>query len=129
MEGKSIAIKILIVDDEELILELMAEALTGEGYECFVASSVEAAVQTIRATPGIVLIITDLKMPGGNGFDLIETVQTQCGQKLKFIIMSGHADLSNNDRDVGAAALPFLAKPVSIESLLDKVRSVLEAKQ
>ena len=45
------SIKILIVDDEEMILEEMAEILTDEGYECFVASSVEDAVEIISVPP------------------------------------------------------------------------------
>ncbi len=60
----AISIKILIVDDEEFILEETLEALTDEGYECFRASNVEAAVEMIQITPGIALILSDLNMPG-----------------------------------------------------------------
>ena len=125
---KTIAIKILIVDDEEMILDLMAEALTDEGYECFVASNVEAAVKVVKSTPGIELIITDLKMPGKTGADLIKTVQAQCEQKVKFIVMSGHASPNVKGNDIDIGAYPFLTKPLGIENLIEKVRSVLEEK-
>jgi len=49
--------KILIVDDEEIILEETSEALTDEGYECCVASNVEAAVEIVKTTPGIILTL------------------------------------------------------------------------
>ncbi|MDG2156352.1 MAG: response regulator, partial [Gammaproteobacteria bacterium] len=53
-----------MVDDEEMILELMSEALTEEGYQCLTASNVDTALGVVKTTPGIALIITDLKMPG-----------------------------------------------------------------
>jgi CheY-like chemotaxis protein len=42
----------------------VAETLTDEGYECFVARNVDAAVEIVKITPEIILILTDLKMPG-----------------------------------------------------------------
>jgi DNA-binding response OmpR family regulator len=50
---KTISIKILIADDEDIILEETAETLTDEGYECFVANNVGAAVEIVKTTPGI----------------------------------------------------------------------------
>ena len=84
--SKTISAKILIVDDEEMILELMAETITDTGYECFVANNVDAAVEVVKTTPGIVLIVTDLKMPGKTGADLIKIVETECEQEIKFMI-------------------------------------------
>ena len=104
----------------------MAEALTDEGYQCFIASNVEAALEIVKATIGIALIITDLKMPGKSGSDLIKAVQTAVGdQKPKFIVMSGHAGPEVNEWDIGIGSFPFLRKPLSIEGLIEKVRSVI----
>ena len=83
--------QILIVDDEEIILEETSETLTNEGYVCFTATNIAAAVEIIKNTPGIIIVITDMKMPEGTGADLIETVSSVLGQDKKFIIMSGHA--------------------------------------
>jgi CheY-like chemotaxis protein len=59
---KYISFKTLIVDDEEIILDEVSETLTDEGHECFVASSVKAAVEIVKTTPGIILILTDIRM-------------------------------------------------------------------
>lgn len=108
----------------------MAEALTDEGYQCFVASNVEAALAIVKATLGIALIITDLKMPGKSGSDLIKAVQAPGGdQKPKFIVMSGHAGPDINDRDIDIGSFSFLTKPISIEHLIERVRSVLEVSE
>ena len=127
--SKTISAKILIVDDEEMILELMAETITDTGYECFVANNVDAAVEIVKATPGIVLIITDLKMPGKTGADLIKIVEAECEQEIKFIVMSGHGSPRIEENGVDIASYPFLRKPLGIESLIEKISSVLEAKE
>ena len=121
-------IRILIVDDEDSILEEAAEALTDEGFECLVANSVAAAVEIVKTTPGIVLILTDLKMPGQSGVDLINTVKIKLGGKMKFIVMSGHADLNIEDNGIDITSYPFLTKPLDIDHLVATVASVLTAK-
>ena len=123
------SIKILVVDDEEMILELMAETITETGYECFVAKNVDAAVEIVKATPEIVLIITDLKMPGKTGADLIKIVEAELKQEMKFIVMSGHGSPRIEENGVDIASYPFLRKPLGIESLIEKISSVLEAKE
>ena len=113
-----------------MILELMSEALTEEGYQCLTASNVDTALACFKTTPGIALIITDLKMPGKSGSDLIKAVQTAGGDQIpKFIVMSGHAGPSIKNGDIDLGLFPFLTKPLGIESLIEKVRVVLETSE
>jgi DNA-binding NtrC family response regulator len=123
---KTISIKILIVDDEEAILEEASEALTSEGYECFVARGVVDAIEIVKTTPGIILILADLRMPGGTGADLIMIVQAQYEQEIKFIVMSGHASPKVEGNGIDIASYPFVRKPLDIECLIEIVASVLE---
>jgi|TARA_B110000908_G_C10249623_1_gene451088 DNA-binding NtrC family response regulator len=125
----TISIKVLIVDDEEIILEEASEALTDQGYECFVASGVKAAVEVIETTPGIRLILTDLRMPRESGADLIKMVEEKFGQDIKFIVMSGHASPSIETDDIDLELYPFLRKPLDIDNLIGMVYSVLGNKE
>jgi DNA-binding NtrC family response regulator len=125
----TISIKVLIVDDEEIILEEASETLTVEGYECFVASGVKAAVEVIETTPGISLILTDLRMPRESGADLIKMVEEKFGQDIKFIVMSGHASPSIETDGINLELYPFLRKPLDIDDLIEMVNSVLEDKE
>ena len=121
------SIKILVVDDEEIIVEEALETLTDEGYQCFGASGVDAAVELVSTAVGIDLIITDLKMPKKTGADLIKTVETKWGQQIKFIVMSGHASPGVESNGIDIASYPFLKKPLDIGDLVDTVACVLEA--
>jgi DNA-binding NtrC family response regulator len=118
-----------LVDDDEVILEEASETLTDEGYECFVASGVKAAVEVIETTPGISLILTDWRMPGKSGADLIKMVEEKFGQDIKFIVMSGHASPSIETDDIDLELYPFLRKPLDINNLIEMVNSVLETKE
>jgi DNA-binding NtrC family response regulator len=126
---RAILTKILIVDDEEIILEEVSETLTDVGYDCLVASNVEAALNIVKTTPEITLILTDLKMPGLTGADLIKTLETKPRQTIKFIVMSGHARPGVEKNGIDLALYPFLKKPLDVEYLLEIVSLVLEAKQ
>jgi YesN/AraC family two-component response regulator len=81
----------------------------------------------INTTPGITLILTDLRMPGGTGADLIKIVETTMEQKIKFIVMSGHAYPTIEKNGIDLSFYPFLKKPLHIETLLEKVKLVLGA--
>jgi len=116
----------LIVDDEEIILEEVSETLTDEGYDCFVANSVGAAVEIVKTTPGIILILTDFKMPGETGADLIKIIETKFEQNIKFIVMSGHANPGVEKNGIDLALYPFLRKPLDIENLIVMVAAVLK---
>jgi DNA-binding NtrC family response regulator len=131
IEGReAMTVKILIVDDEEFILDEASETLTDEGYDCFVAGAVGAAVEIVKTTPGISLILTDLKLRGETGTDLIRIIEAEYEQNIKFIVMSGHASPSSKaDGDgIDMASYPFLRKPLDIEMLIEMVDSVLEGK-
>jgi DNA-binding NtrC family response regulator len=117
--------QILIVDDEEIILEETSETLTNEGYVCFTATSIAAAVEIIKNTPGIIIVITDMKMPEGTGADLIETVSSVLGQDKKFIIMSGHAMPEVVSNGIDLSLYPFFKKPLNVNNLIDKIETMV----
>ena len=117
--------KVLLVDDEEGILEEATEALTEEGYECFPANNVDDALAILRDDPGIALVVTDLKMPGKTGGDLIKEARATFDRDIKFIIMSGHGSPTVKTNGVDIDELPFLRKPLDIDEFLEVVEKVV----
>jgi DNA-binding NtrC family response regulator len=111
-----------------MILEETSEALTDEGYECFIAGDVKSAVEIVKTTPGIRLILTDLKMPKETGADLIKIIEKKFEKNIKFIVMSGHGSPRIEDNGINIGSYPFLRKPLEIENLLKQVHSVFETK-
>lgn len=116
--------KVLVIDDEEGILEEAAEALTEEGYECFPANNVDDALAILRDDPGIMLVVTDLKMPGKTGGDLIKETRAAFGRDIQFIVMSGHGSPTVETNGVDIDDFPFLRKPLDIGEFLEVVGRV-----
>jgi DNA-binding NtrC family response regulator len=118
-------IKMLIVDDEPFILEEASEALEFEGYDPLTASNVTDALKIVRDNPDIALILTDLKMPGQSGLDLVEILKQEFNNKLCFIVMSGHGS-SDVEDSVIEQGFAFIRKPLDIDELTDIIKLRLE---
>ena len=117
-------IKILLVDDEELIRDEASETLVDEGYQCLTASNVDNALTIIRNNHDISLIVTDLKMPRKSGVDLIKIVENEFGKTFKFVVMSGHGSALVDEIDIDLNAYSFLKKPLDIDKLIETVSLV-----
>ncbi len=125
MPGNAKTDKILFVDDEPFIAEEASEALNDEGYHCIAVHSVDAAMEALNDNPDVAVIVTDKKMPGKTGVDLIEAVRAGVFPQMKFIVMSGHGNELDGLFRVGAKEYSFLRKPVNISELIETVKKVL----
>jgi PAS domain S-box-containing protein len=116
--------RVLLVDDEEFILETAREALFDAGYRVFTAERGEAALDRVEDDE-IDIVVTDLRMPEMDGFDLIRTLRAR-HPNLPIVAASGVAD-GRTDEALEAGANAFLAKPFSAETLQSTLYEALHA--
>lgn len=123
--------RILVVDDEELIRETVALALTEEGYQVVTAMDGQQAIDLIcppRSTQtqleNINLVIVDLMLPGVNGLDICRLMRHQ-NLDIPILILSAKG--SEMDRVVGleVGADDYLAKPFGMRELIARCRALL----
>jgi CheY-like chemotaxis protein len=112
--------RILVVDDEEAILYVFERYLSVAGYRVSVANNGRDAVRIAEAGP-VDLLITDFRMPGMNGVEVIHALRNlQPG--LPALVISGNP--------IEAGTMPpgvrFLSKPVSMSDLLNIIPSLME---
>jgi len=118
--------RVLIVDDEEFILETAREALRDAGYRPLTATGAEEALRVIEESDRSVdVVVTDLRMPDVDGFDLIRTLRAR-SPNLPIVAASGVAD-GRTDEALEAGAQAFLAKPFSAETLENTLHEALHA--
>ena len=110
---------ILVVEDESGIRELIRKILQRERYRVLEAGSAEEAL-TVAQGQGIDLLITDVMLPGIRGPELARRMQ-QTAPRLKTLFISGY---TGEERVLPGAR--FLAKPFTLQVLLEKVREALE---
>jgi DNA-binding response OmpR family regulator len=113
--------KILVIDDNSDLLDLLKEALTGEGYEVECASHVDNIYESVRQS-GAGLVIIDYILEGINGGELCHQLKINPRTKhLPVIMISGYPRVLESLGNYGADR--FLAKPFDLEELLSVVNS------
>jgi two-component system CheB/CheR fusion protein len=110
----------LIVDDHEDTAELMELMLGRWGFDATRAGSVESAREKIAAQCPDVLL-TDLRLPDGSGFDVFEAFRAACSAPVA-IAITGSVESDDRERTTRAGFAAYLVKPVSMQTL----REVLE---
>lgn len=127
---------LLVVDDETDIAEELCEFLSDEGYRTILCSSLtqaRAKIHDIHARGGVIdLVISDLRMPGGSGVDLI-AVARDLNMDAPFILVTGHGDIVNDAAQTSGLAASgaalVLKKPVEIDRLLEEIARLLGTAQ
>ena len=113
--------KILVIDDDLLLLRTISRMLAADGHEVLTASEGTRAM-TIFHRDNPDLVITDIVMPGQEGLETILTLRRD-DTPLKIIAMSGSdAELLDVARLIGADAV--IEKPFRAEELLDRIRAL-----
>ena len=115
--------KVLVVDDERQIRDLLGEFLEREGYEVFLASAGEEAIELAeRKIPHAILL--DVKMPGIDGIEVCKRLKAESRtQFIPVIMITGYVD----DKMVAieSGADDFVNKPIDLVELAVRVKSIL----
>jgi two-component system, cell cycle sensor histidine kinase and response regulator CckA len=118
---------ILAVEDEESLLNLVAEILRDAGYNVIPAHGPKEAQRVLlEHRDGIHLLLTDVVMPGMSGRALADQV-TRERPGIRVLYMSGYTDNAIVHHGVLDAGVTFLQKPFTPDALIKKVREVLDA--
>jgi CheY-like chemotaxis protein len=117
---------ILLVDDREDVRELTARTLHDLGYIILEAEDSASALKFFRdRNREIDLLITDVAMPGINGFELADLIRTyQNG--IKVLFMSGYTDPEKFSEKVLESGSAYLPKPFTPQALATQVRELLD---
>ncbi|NTV28795.1 MAG: response regulator [Candidatus Omnitrophica bacterium] len=118
--------KVLIADDEAVVLEMEAKRLRAEGFEVVeAADGVEAARQIISEQPDIVVM--DLTMPGKTGFEVIRELRaaTPAGKWVPVIIVSARGEMDDMRQGFDLQADHYIHKPCRAEDIVQAVRLMI----
>lgn len=120
--------KILIVDDEEDILELITFNLAREGYKVFTADNGEKALKIAKSEiPD--MIILDLMLPGIDGLEVARSLKSRDSTKsIPIIMLSAKGDESDIVSGLELGADDYVTKPFSPKILIARIRAVLRRK-
>ena len=116
--------KILIVDDEEALVDILVEIFARAGWESTGASDGKKALVLIDSfKPNVV--ISDINMPNLDGLAMLETIQKKC-LDTPVILLSGHRDTEKMKRAWAASVFDYIDKPFNEEALLQLANNAFE---
>jgi two-component system response regulator PilR (NtrC family) len=119
--------RILVVDDERSMRELLAIVLRREGYEVLLAESGRAAISTLEREP-VDLLISDIKMPDLSGVEVLRAAK-QIDRDILGIMITAFASTETAVEAMRLGACDYLSKPFDIDLLKMKVREKIENRQ
>jgi DNA-binding NtrC family response regulator len=118
--------RLLLVDDDPLLLEGLQGMLGGEGFQVTPAGSGEEAERLLRqATPPFELVLTDLVMPGKSGMDVLRTALER-NPSCTVLVLSGYGALKEATEAMDQGAYGMVSKPLQMESFKQTLRRIVE---
>ncbi|MDP5030248.1 MAG: sigma 54-interacting transcriptional regulator [Paraglaciecola sp.] len=121
---------VLLVDDDESLLRLMAIRLRGEGYAVTSAESGKDALRLLN-TQNVDVVLSDLRMPGLDGLSLFEEIMS-IGKDIPVILMTAHGTIQDAVEATQRGVFGFLTKPIDhdeLRALLNKAVSQTQTLQ
>ncbi len=120
--------KILIVDDEPDLLEIMSMRLQMEGFQTFTASSVSEALECLEKNAGIEVMVSDIRMPGENGIDLLGKLRDRDPKSPILFFLTGSLNLPIEEA-FSQGAEGIFRKPVQFTNLVNAIRAAVARAQ
>jgi two-component system OmpR family response regulator len=119
------AARLLVVDDEKTIRELLAGSLRFAGYDVVTAASgAEALRATASARPDLVLL--DVMMPDGDGFEVARRIRSSGGPDVPVIFLTARDEVTDRVAGFDIGADDYVTKPFSLDEVLARIRAVLK---
>jgi DNA-binding NtrC family response regulator len=112
--------KVLLVDDEEDFLEIMAERMHARDMEVTTCTSAEVALKKIKEE-NYDAIILDFMMPGMDGMHALKEIKSRSPES-QIILLTGHATIEKSVEAMKLGATDFLEKPADLEALEKKIK-------
>ncbi len=112
--------RVLLVDDEEEFVEMLAKRMKARGLTVDTAESGEEAIDKVERREFDVIVL-DLAMPGLDGMETFQQIST-INPDLQVIFLTGHGTIQTAFQAMKMGAADFLEKPANFQELLDKVR-------
>lgn len=124
---KSDGLQVIFIEDDELVRRASVQSLQLAGFDVVGFPSVEAAQPALAgAGPGV--IVSDIRLPGASGLELLQHCHEQLPD-VPVVLVTGHGDISMAVQAMRDGAYDFVEKPFAAERLIDTVRRALERRR
>jgi DNA-binding NtrC family response regulator len=118
--------KVLIVDDEQEFLSIMAERMQNRGMEVVTATSAAEALRKLEEE-SFDAVLLDLMMPEMGGIEALQVMRKK-QPEVQVIFITGHPSVSKGVEAMKLGAMDFLSKPVDLTELTEKIKQAKDSR-
>jgi two-component system response regulator AtoC len=118
--------RILVVEDEAYVRESLVAMLRAKGFDAEPAASAADAIALVARAP-VDLVLSDLRMPGGDGLELVRRLQAS-SPEIPIVILTGHGNIASAVECLKAGASDYVLKPADPEALEVSLQRALDAR-
>ncbi len=115
--------KVLVVEDDKIILEGLRYSLLGEGYEAVTACSVKDAVEILEKDREIAFCLLDIMLPDGTGYEICRKIREK--SKMPILFLTACDDEVNTVMALELGADDYIAKPFRVRELMARMKAIL----
>jgi len=119
---------ILIVDDERLFSDVLAQRLRQRGFAAVAVTSGLDALKRLEGTNSIEVVLLDLKMPVMDGIATLQMIKKGF-PLVEVVMLTGHATIDSAIEAMKSGAFDYLVKPFDIDQVLDKINAAVKRKR
>jgi len=119
--------KVLLVDDEEQFVDVLAQRLQGRGYKVDTAFNGDDAIEFVNSHD-VDVVILDVLMPGRDGVETLREIK-RIKPLVEVIMLTGHATVETAIQGMKLAAYDYLMKPTDTAELVDKIDKAYKRKK
>ena len=119
--------EVLVVDDDPLVRDLLADTIQSFGHAARLASSVDEALGILREST-IRLVLTDIQMPGKSGVDLLRSVKI-FDPNIDIVMVTGVVDVTTAVQSIREGASDYIQKPFNVEEVRIVIERTLEKRR
>jgi len=117
--------RVLVVDDERSVTDLLSSALEEEGYSCVTAATGEDALKRLAAG-NLDVVLLDLRLPGISGMDVLREIKSTY-PRTAVIVVTGVGDAETAVEAMKTGAVDYITKPFEVERVSHSVEAALQA--
>ena len=118
--------KMLVIDDEDIVLESCRKIFTEEGFEVVTTNNPQAGLKLISDS-SFEIVLCDWKMPGFDGMDVVEEVDRRSPDTV-IVMVSGYPSLGRATEAMKRGAMDYVPKPFSPEEIIQTVKKAVNRK-
>jgi len=126
-EGGHTMFKVLVVEDDDMILKLISRYLAGSGFDVIQASDGHAGLSMFESQH-IDIVITDIMMPRVDGFQMVKNIR-EINQDIPILMLTSLDSFSDKEKGFTSGSDDYLVKPIEMKELLLRVKSLLRRYQ